>query len=98
MIKTSLSYGLLVLTTTLAILGISSASIINQIPHIALAQNTPTGERVQAGGGNTTLPYDVFYPKQIQISPGQSVSWYNPAKVAEPHTVTFVMENKTKAS
>ena len=52
---------------------------------------------VQAGGGNATLPYDIFNPKLIHISSGQSVSWYNPAKVAEPHTVTFIRDNKTKA-
>jgi plastocyanin len=53
--------------------------------------------KIQAGGGNSTIPYDAFYPKQIQISPGQIVSWYNAAKVGEPHTVTFVTDNKTKA-
>ena len=34
----------------------------------------------------------------MQITLGQSVSWYNGAKVGVPHTVTFVTDNKTKAS
>jgi plastocyanin len=67
----------------------SSASIATSSPK--------TTTQVQAGGGNATLPYDVFNPKLVRISSGQSISWYNPAKVAEPHTVTFVMDNKTKA-
>ena len=82
---------------------------VSPIAHLVSAQsnNSSTGSKVsippklamqvQAGGGNTTLPYDIFNPKMIHISSGQSVSWYNPAKVAEPHTVTFVMDNKTRA-
>jgi hypothetical protein len=27
---------------------------------------------------------------------GQSIMWYNPSKVGEPHTVTFALDNKTK--
>jgi plastocyanin len=37
----------------------------------------------------------VFVPQQIQISVGQSIIWDNPSTVAEPHTVTFVLDNKT---
>jgi plastocyanin len=37
----------------------------------------------------------LFVPQQIQVSTGQSVTWDNPSAVAEPHTVTFVLDNKT---
>jgi plastocyanin len=37
----------------------------------------------------------VFVPQQIQVSTGQSITWDNPSAVAEPHTVTFVLDNKT---
>jgi plastocyanin len=102
---TSLFPGLLVLIIALIVIGAASVLTISQILQITSAQNTPTSAaaattatvRVQAGTGNSTLPYDVFYPKQVQISPGQSVSWYNGAKVGVPHTVTFVTDNKTKA-
>jgi plastocyanin len=82
---------------------------VSPIAHLASAQSNSSSTaskvlippklavQVQAGGGNTTLPYDIFTPKLVHINSGQSVSWYNPAKVAEPHTVTFVMDNKTKA-
>jgi plastocyanin len=103
---TSLFPGLLVLLIALIVLGAASVLTLGQVSQITSAQNTPTSAaaaataatvRVQAGTGNSTLPYDVFYPKQVQISPGQSVSWYNAAKVGVPHTVTFVTDNKTKA-
>lgn len=66
--------------------------------HNAVAQTTTSSTiKVQAGGGNSTLPSDVFYPKQVQIKTGGSITWYNPSKVPEPHTVTFIMDNRTKA-
>src|SRR5215213_8914862 len=49
---------------------------------------------VQAGGGNTTISFSRFLPKEVQINAGESVVWYNPTEVSEPHTVTFVMDSK----
>jgi plastocyanin len=37
----------------------------------------------------------IFVPKQIQVRVGQSITWDNPSAVAEPHTVTFVIDDKT---
>jgi plastocyanin len=51
--------------------------------------------KAHAGGGNSTNMLGVFVPQQIQVSTGQSVTWDNPSAVAEPHTVTFVLDNKT---
>ncbi|HET7147304.1 MAG TPA: plastocyanin/azurin family copper-binding protein [Candidatus Nitrosopolaris sp.] len=105
--KPSLVSTMIVVTATIAILVAQYALTVNQSSHIALAQHNSTSSiplsnsslvKVQAGTGNSTLPYDVFYPKQVQITAGQSVSWYNGAKVGVPHTVTFVTDNKTKAS
>ncbi|MFL6405974.1 MAG: hypothetical protein ACJ71F_02740 [Nitrososphaeraceae archaeon] len=56
---------------------------------------TTTSIKVHAGGGNTTDMLAVFVPQQIQVSAGQSITWDNPSPVAEPHTVTFVLDNKT---
>ena len=50
---------------------------------------------VHAGGGTSTSPLTAFVPQQIQISAGQSVIWDNPSVVAEPHTVSFVLDIKT---
>ncbi len=50
---------------------------------------------VHAGGGGMASPLTAFVPQQVQIGVGQSVTWDNPSVVAEPHTVTFVFDNKT---
>jgi plastocyanin len=50
---------------------------------------------VHAGGGNSTAPLTAFIPQQIEVRVGQSVTWDNPSTVAEPHTATFILDNKT---
>ena len=49
---------------------------------------------VQAGGGNASISFSRFLPEDLQINVGESVTWYNPTEVSEPHTVTFVMDSK----
>jgi plastocyanin len=79
------------------------------IANMALAQSNSGGNgtsssstsaassfQVQAGGGNSTLPYTIFNPKSVQIKTGQSVMWYNPSVAPEPHTVTFALDNNTR--
>jgi plastocyanin len=51
--------------------------------------------KAHAGGGNSTDMLSVFEPQQIEVNVGQSVTWDNPSAVGEPHTVTFVLDNKT---
>jgi hypothetical protein len=73
---------LIMLFATIAVL---VTAVMIPLNHLTSAQNNSNASttttqssataKVQAGGGNNTLPYDAFYPKQIQISPGQSVSW-----------------------
>jgi plastocyanin len=50
---------------------------------------------VNAGGGNSTNMLAAFVPQQVQISVGQTITWDNPSPVPEPHTVTFVLYDKT---
>jgi len=45
--------------------------------------------------GNSTAPLTVFVPRQIEVSAGQSITWDNPSTVGEPHTATFILDNKT---
>ena len=79
------------------------------IANMTLAQSNSTGSsngtppassassvQVQAGGGNSTLPYTVYTPQTAQIKTGQSVMWYNPSVAPEPHTVTFALDNNTR--
>src|ERR1044071_155900 len=64
---------------------------------VTSAQNTTTTAttKVQAGGGNSTAPLTAFVPQNIEIKAGESVTWDNPSTVGEPHTATFVLDNKT---
>ena len=73
------------------------------ITNMALAQSSNTipsssssSIQVQAGGGNSTIPYTVYTPATAQIKTGQSVMWYNPSVAPEPHTVTFALDNNTR--
>jgi plastocyanin len=66
----------------------------------AAGSNNPVEQhivKIQAGGGDATAPLNTFSPQQVEINTGDTVSWYNPTQVAEPHTVTFVLDNKTMA-
>jgi len=65
----------------------------------AIVGGAPTTTvKVHAGGGNSTNMLAAFVPQQVQISVGQRVTWDNPSPVPEPHTVTFVLNDKTMTS
>jgi plastocyanin len=54
------------------------------VPFVSSQTNT----RVAAGGNGSS--WDTFLPQRIQISAGETVTWYNPSPVAEPHTTTLL--------
>jgi plastocyanin len=60
-------------------------------------ESTNTPLKVQAGVGNGTIAIQVFSPQKVDIKSGENVTWYNPTPVPEPHTVTFVLDNKSMA-
>jgi plastocyanin len=53
--------------------------------------------RVRAGVGNHVAPLTWYFPQHAQIKTGETVVWYNPTAVGEPHTVTFVNDPATFA-
>jgi plastocyanin len=55
-------------------------------------------KEVQAGIGVGNAAIILFSPQQVQIKAGQSITWYNPTPVPEPHTVTFVLNNDNNKS
>lgn len=61
------------------------------------SSNIATGNvtKIQAGVGQDNISESIFSPQRVQIKLGDSVTWYNPTPVAEPHTVSFVFDNKT---
>jgi plastocyanin len=48
--------------------------------------------KVKAGAGGPTAPLTAYFPQVATIKSGESVVWYNPSNVGEPHTVTFVLD------
>ena len=50
--------------------------------------------KVKAGGGGPRIPVMKYYPSNLEIKVGDSVEWYNPTTVLEPHTVSFVTDAK----
>lgn len=81
--KCSVVLSLLVAVTIMLNPNVTTASTANQT-------------MVQAGNGTGSIAMTVYLPNQVEILSGESVTWYNPTPVAEPHTVTFVLDNKAK--
>ena len=51
--------------------------------------------KVRTGAGGYVSPMTVFFPQFASIKVGETVVFYNPTSVAEPHTVTFVLNANT---
>lgn len=86
--KNNLTYLLLSISVTAIILLSTSTMESTNV-------NATGTSVVKVGGGNATAPLTTFTPAEIEIKAGQSITWYNPTLVGEPHTVSFVLDNKT---
>jgi plastocyanin len=61
--------------------------------------NNNATTQIQVGGGNATYPFFGYNPQTVQISVGSKVVWTTPSlDFAEPHTVSFILNNKTMAA
>jgi len=92
-IITALSISLLIATTNFKVTSAQKPSSDNGAT--TTTTTTTPSKTVHAGGGTSTDMLAVFVPQLIQVDVGQSVTWDNPSAVGEPHTVTFVFDNKT---
>lgn len=88
----ALSITLLTATTSFKIISAQDTSSNSNNNN---STTTASSITVHAGGGNSTAPLTAFIPQQIEVSVGQSLTWDNPSTVAEPHTATFILDNKT---
>lgn len=89
-LEKSLTIGLFIVA--IAGLGLSG-SIINDNNNQAEAQQVNNITRVAAGGGNSTDVKTAFIPQSVEIQTGQTINWYSPTPVGEPHSVTFYKDN-----
>jgi plastocyanin len=83
----------LVIVTLIVVATLTAATPMSYVNLVNAIENPKV--TVHAGGGNNTSPLTAFVPQQARINVGQSVTWDNPSPVGEPHTVTFVLDNKT---
>ncbi|HEY6537248.1 MAG TPA: hypothetical protein VIY08_15860 [Candidatus Nitrosocosmicus sp.] len=65
----------------------NSTHILNDTEH-ALHNNKHYF--IKAGQGNSSVSYNNYYPSTIEITKGDSITWYNGMDVPLPHTVTFL--------
>jgi plastocyanin len=86
----SLTIGLFIVAITG--LGLSGSIIIDN-NNQAQAQQVNNITRVAAGGGNSTDVKTAFIPQSVEIQAGQTINWFNPTPVGEPHSVTFLKNN-----
>src|SRR5215813_4335401 len=84
MIKKSISFTMMIMLVFVLVLGGT---------HIVASTPDTSNTRVSAGGNGAS--WDSFSPQSIKINRGDSVTWFNPSTVPEPHTVTFVFNSKT---
>ena len=90
--KTGLGFKTVLLSISAVILlGTIGLTIMNT--SAVYAQEEVEVKEIQAGIGVVNAAITLFSPQQVQIKAGQSVTWYNPTPVPEPHTVTFVLNN-----
>ena len=77
-----------------AIVVTSTLSMLTSIKQVDAQTSGNSPKIVGAGGGNSTSPLTIFVPENIEIKAGESVTWNNPTPVAEPHSVTFMKDDK----
>jgi plastocyanin len=50
----------------------------------------PDNYAIKVGEGNNTVSITKYFPDYVEITVGDSITWYNGVDVPNPHTVTFV--------
>ena len=47
---------------------------------------------IKVGEGNNTVSFTKYFPDYVEITAGDSITWYNGVDVPNPHTVTFIRD------
>jgi plastocyanin len=85
-----------VVTISISITAAAAIAITTNV-NTKSATKLPTITVIRAGRGNSSSVLTQFVPNRIMIKTGDSIIWNNPTAVAEPHTVTFVNDNRSMA-
>jgi plastocyanin len=73
------------------------ASEVRSVSAKLFLEHYPFSVNIMTGQTNNTISLNQFFPSKIEVKIGQSITWYNPSQVAEPRTVTLVLDGKYKA-
>ena len=95
--KTRLRFKTVILSISAAVILLGTIGLTIMNISAVYAQEEEVKE-VQAGTAVGNAPIILFSPQLVEIKAGQSVTWYNPTPVPEPHTVTFVLNNNNNKS
>ena len=57
------------------------------------ALSKPKNFEIRVGQGNNTVSYNQYYPSNIEIIKGDSITWYSGIDMPLPHTVTFIRDS-----
>jgi plastocyanin len=90
-VKTRLRFKTVLLSISAAVILLGTIGLT--IMNISAVYAEEEVKEVQAGIGVGNAAIILFSPQQVQIKAGQSVTWYNPTPVPEPHTITFLLNN-----
>jgi plastocyanin len=90
--KTRLGFKTVILSISAVVILLGTIGLTKMNISAVYAQEEEVKE-VQAGTGVGNAALTLFSPQLVQIKAGQSITWYNPTPVPEPHTVTFVLNN-----
>jgi plastocyanin len=82
---------------TLMIVAVTTMLLATQVLQITDNYTSATTSPTIVQAGEATTPLAVFSPQTVEINAGESVTWTNPTKVAEPHTITFFLDNSTNS-
>ena len=52
----------------------------------------PDNYAIKVGEGNHTVSFTKYFPDYVEITAGDSITWYNGVDVPNPHTVTFIRD------
>jgi plastocyanin len=83
----------------LTLMIVTVATILSVIQVLQMTNNyaSATTSSTIVQSGESTTPLAVFSPQTVEINAGENVTWINPTKVAEPHTITFFLDNSTNS-
>lgn len=93
--KTRLRFKTIILSISAAVILLGTIGLT--LMNISAVYAQEQVKEVQAGIGVGNAAIILFSPQQVQIKAGQSITWYNPTPVPEPHTVTFVLNNNNNS-